>query len=131
MIFNGSTNLADVVHHLWKLTSMLTRLVQSLRKIGPAYMLEHQWIVTKGRVPNTLTKLLWERNVLSTPFNEYRAPKISCLFNDARLSHLQSMWRTWAPNIPVPTKEYLSSIPALWVHKEDLSKAIPLALIMI
>ena len=69
--------------------------------------------------------------MLSTPFNEFRAPKISCLFNDARLSRLQSMWRTWSPNISVPTKEYLSSIPALWVHKEDLSEAIPLALIMI
>ena len=94
-------------------------------------MLEHQWIANKGKVPNTLTKLLWERRVVSTPFNKFKAPKISRLFNDARLSHLQSMWRTWLSDMPVPTKEYLYSIPALWVHKKTLPEAIPLALIMI
>ena len=69
--------------------------------------------------------------MIITPFNEFRAPKICSLFNDARLSRLQSMWRTWLPDMPVPTKEYLYSIPALWVHEETLPKAIPLALIMI
>ena len=40
------------------------------------------------------------------------------------------MWRNWAPDIPVPTFDYLQSIPALWME-DNRQEAIPLALIMI
>ena len=108
----------------------MKNLVRSLRHLGPTYMLKWQWITTQGKVPNTLTRLLWNRRVVSMPFNEFMAPAARDVFNTLRILRLQNMWRHWAPSIPVPTFDYLQNVPAFWME-DDRPDVIPLALIMI
>ena len=112
----GQTNLMDVQYWIWKRPSLVKGLVASLRHLGPSYMLQYKWIRTQGKVANTLTRLLWDRKVVSLPFNEFMAPGGRAVFNISRISCPQAMWRNWAPNIPVPTFDYLQSIPALWME---------------
>ena len=110
---------------------MIREIVEALRAIGPSFVLKRQWIKNEGRISNTLTRFLWEYRAVSTPFNELRRNTYWYGFQMPRLRLLQNFWRNWAPDIPVPTIEYLKTVPALTTRKQDLPEAIPLALIMI
>ena len=92
---------------------MILGIVESLREIGPSYVLKYQWTVNEGRVPNTLTRCLWEYWAVITPFNKLRRNTYWSGFKLSRLLLLQNMWKNWAPNIPVPTIDYLKKIPVL------------------
>ena len=89
----GQTDLLDVQYWIGQRPSLMKNLVRSLRHLGPTYMLKWQWIMTQGKVPNTLTRLLWNRKVVSMPFNEFMAPTSRDVFNTSRILRLQNMWR--------------------------------------